>query len=858
MPDYAPYIQATWGDNIIPSPDPFPDFVSAPLPVSLYGDATTYFAVTFANFGDAQGTGYFYNDLKIDQNLIVRNDTPLQPGHYWHWYNESQTLGGGRHTLWQASDPENNVAEHNESNNNYARQWIWEPQILAPDSQQLRAHPPIRTAGIENLPGGVPVLQNRDGMRLPPSASGWWRGAAISSPDEGHDYDLHLYTPSTGIGDGFDNNYLASSAIGGPNTDGVISNRNTVSNNTYDVGVLNWNGAESDYSLEYRESANPLQIGETQAGTMAANQMIQIIEFQIVDDQTGIITLDLQCDTDQNVMFGAFNPEFTEGSIYDTTYNGLQSSDGRVLIQLDSPANGYYGIVFYRNAYEGTSSFNYTLKVWPPSPDLVSVTLPGSHAPLIPRNNSEIAGGNPVPAPVILDGDVQNTALYFHLANHGSISTQQFNLAFLNDGVTIFDPEWPFGDLPADPTMIHSTLASFFTIPGGRHTSGIMLDSQNSNIEIFENNNHYAEQWVWNPSQLAPEEVVQRVSPPLRSGGWDLIAEGVTIFDNVDGLRSQTFEQGPSGDDGYFGAVAILPHDDADIDLRLHEPTTGPGNGFTTNLTASNYGGSSSEFILIDFDGAHSWNQAWDAGVLQFSGESNYTLQSTRSLFINTNGMELPSTFGTYGIASDEVISLTEFTTNNFDGDVSFVLNIEHQSGNADFGVKVFSRDNSSGFYSKFQSIAMNETGGPGINKTLELTLPGSGFYGLVVYKINHNDLNESLEYNVQFLNAGLSSTPEELALPSATKIEGVYPNPFNPQTTIRLAMKQSGQASVKIYDVQGRLVRTLVEGGLSAGRHDLRWTGVDNTGRSVPSGVYFVRAVHPDGVDQQRMSLVK
>ena len=62
----------------------------------------------------------------------------------------------------------------------------------------------------------------------------------------------------------------------------------------------------------------------------------------------------------------------------------------------------------------------------------------------------------------------------------------------------------------------------------------------------------------------------------------------------------------------------------------------------------------------------------------------------------------------------------------------------------------------------------------------------------------------------------------------------------------------------MKVYDVQGRLVRTLVDGNLAAGRHELRWNGVDDTGRAVPSGVYVVRAVHPDGMDRQRISLVK
>jgi len=66
------------------------------------------------------------------------------------------------------------------------------------------------------------------------------------------------------------------------------------------------------------------------------------------------------------------------------------------------------------------------------------------------------------------------------------------------------------------------------------------------------------------------------------------------------------------------------------------------------------------------------------------------------------------------------------------------------------------------------------------------------------------------------------------------------YPNPFNPRTTITLVMPQTGDAALKLYDIRGRLVRTLHEGPLAEGRHDLVWNGDDDAGRAVASGVYF------------------
>ena len=68
-------------------------------------------------------------------------------------------------------------------------------------------------------------------------------------------------------------------------------------------------------------------------------------------------------------------------------------------------------------------------------------------------------------------------------------------------------------------------------------------------------------------------------------------------------------------------------------------------------------------------------------------------------------------------------------------------------------------------------------------------------------------------------------------------------PNPFNPVTTIRFELPQSGRVSLRIYDVAGRLVRTLLEGApMPAGPGTAVWRGMDDGGKSVASGTYFCR----------------
>ncbi len=84
------------------------------------------------------------------------------------------------------------------------------------------------------------------------------------------------------------------------------------------------------------------------------------------------------------------------------------------------------------------------------------------------------------------------------------------------------------------------------------------------------------------------------------------------------------------------------------------------------------------------------------------------------------------------------------------------------------------------------------------------------------------------------------------------------YPNPFNPKATIALSMPRTGQVSVKIFNVRGELINTLVDGTLEAGRHELVWDGSDHTGARSSSGVYFAETRALGQTRVNRMAMVK
>jgi hypothetical protein len=98
----------------------------------------------------------------------------------------------------------------------------------------------------------------------------------------------------------------------------------------------------------------------------------------------------------------------------------------------------------------------------------------------------------------------------------------------------------------------------------------------------------------------------------------------------------------------------------------------------------------------------------------------------------------------------------------------------------------------------------------------------------------------------------------EDVLIPSINALESNYPNPFNPSTTIRFSLAGPGHASLRIYDVSGRLVRSLVNGTVDSGPHEILWDGTNDRGAGTASGVYFYRLVTDRYAETKRMVLLR
>lgn len=107
----------------------------------------------------------------------------------------------------------------------------------------------------------------------------------------------------------------------------------------------------------------------------------------------------------------------------------------------------------------------------------------------------------------------------------------------------------------------------------------------------------------------------------------------------------------------------------------------------------------------------------------------------------------------------------------------------------------------------------------------------------------------------VAAVNEASTDTPQAQA---RTHLAHPQPNPFNPSTTLSFELAAAGRARLVLFDLQGRRVRTLVDGELPAGPHACVWDGRDDAGRAATSGVYLARLTAGDQVRRVRLTLLK
>jgi len=119
------------------------------------------------------------------------------------------------------------------------------------------------------------------------------------------------------------------------------------------------------------------------------------------------------------------------------------------------------------------------------------------------------------------------------------------------------------------------------------------------------------------------------------------------------------------------------------------------------------------------------------------------------------------------------------------------------------------------------------------------------------------------INYDPWLTSDPLPAAPEFAKLPAPLplvyNLSQNYPNPFNPVTTVSYDVPPPGGfVGIRVYNVSGQLVRTLVNASRPAGRYETMWDGSDERGVQAASGIYFLNMVAPQFHTTRKILLLK
>jgi len=826
-------------------------------PMTLVGEtASTWWNASVGNQGDnptGAGTGLwvqadglgFYNIFDpVDHAASIPNLGPMAT-------HEVLNLGpitvrGGRHTFGAYNDFTGLVPESNETDNYYAKQWIWTPLQLAVGESRFRFSPPSRVGGWD---GAVSTLWfNADGINFPATGTGagWWNALTVVADHHGVDYDARLHVASTGALNGFSSN-VGFSGRPADCLDAVFANRNEAGNTTWDVGIIQASDVPSSSSFTVQHVTSTLEaFGLERAFSLGANVYMSLHEVQVTGDNTGPVSFVVRNTTSDAIFHLSWlDASFVTGGMDDYTNTAISDATGTARVDVVIPAAGYSCLVVYRDPKDGDADqLDMTIDIDVTPPDLVPDQPTGWAGAIVARPADDVAPGS-VPDPVSLPGWATQTWLNIAVGNIGPTTAPAgFQVDLDIDGIEVA-PLLSALEIPP-LSGIDGINIGPFDVRGGRHSVAMRVDWPNAIEEISELNNHLARQWAWSPQVLSFGVNTAIPMPGDPFGSWEHLdwSDPAVVWPNADGYRTPDFDPGAAH--GMWAGVAAMPGASSDVTLRLHTTLNDVNLSFGFPAAFSGFPIGEIDFCLMDFNYFNSTTV--DVGLSGGLGTENTVMEVVTSTYLAD---QPAGNYGIFSLGSNEMLDLHEV-----DLVPGFLrVRLENLSGTSDLGFSIHPPE--VGPMGRLDAIPDGAAwvNIPGGDEWIVAEIPTTGMYCIAVWKVHTAELPDVADYRLDFLE--VSDVVQEVPV-QATRLVGAHPNPFNPRTSIAFELSEGGQVRLEIYDLRGRLVNRLVDTAYGPGRHEVEWNGVDLHGQSVANGAYVAR-FQAGGVSRhQKLMLVK
>jgi hypothetical protein len=208
-----------------------------------------------------------------------------------------------------------------------------------------------------------------------------------------------------------------------------------------------------------------------------------------------------------------------------------------------------------------------------------------------------------------------------------------------------------------------------------------------------------------------------------------------------------------------------------------------------------------------------------------------------------------------------EINPVTDRVTLNFSADGRIMGSIYQSSDSRiDISATASSVTSNLSTYNLYRNGVIIKTGSIGStswNFAYTDTVPSSGEYYYHI-RLQQTDLDKTWSSPIWVVVDDPTGVPGSAGLPIEVSLSPGAPNPFNPMTRIEYALPRTTEFDLSIHDISGRRVRTLAKGEKPAGRYDAIWTGIDDRGAHVASGVYFAILATPDATRSRKLVLLK
>jgi immune inhibitor A len=186
--------------------------------------------------------------------------------------------------------------------------------------------------------------------------------------------------------------------------------------------------------------------------------------------------------------------------------------------------------------------------------------------------------------------------------------------------------------------------------------------------------------------------------------------------------------------------------------------------------------------------------------------------------------------------------------------------------GHTSSGHYLVALEQADGLYEMEKNSSAGNSGDPfpgshGVVSFTPLTTPNSNSYSgentyVAVTDISSSGATMTADFQVAF--SADAEEEDDPILPEKISLSQNFPNPFNPSTNINIELNEGAEIQLEIFDILGRLIKTLADGYYPQGTVNLTWDGTNDSGQKAASGIYFYRLRTDDGEHIKKMTMLK